>query len=206
VTAGAIGSDPAELLDLATRLARESGRLLVEASRHRLDRLALVDTARRKSSTTDLATEADRASEQLIVGAIKKARPTDAVLGEEGSEHGGTSGLTWIIDPIDGTTNFVYDFGTWAVSIGVADGDGSLAGAVFDPLRDEMFTAVRGAGASAPSTRWPSTSPSSGPASATPPRTAVTRRACSRLCSPGCATSAGPEPPRSTCATWERGG
>ena len=90
MTAGATGSDPAELLDLATRLARESGQLLVERSRHRLDRLALVDTARRKSSATDLGTEADRASEQLIVGAIKKARPTDAVLGEEGSEHGGT--------------------------------------------------------------------------------------------------------------------
>jgi myo-inositol-1(or 4)-monophosphatase len=140
------GSDPAELLELATRLARESGQLLVEASRHRPDRLALVDTARRKSSTTDLATEADRASEHLIVGGIKKARPADGLLGEEGSEHEGTSGLTWIIDPIDGTTNFVYGFGTWAVSIGVADDRGALAGAVYDPLRGEMFTAVRGAG------------------------------------------------------------
>jgi len=147
VSAGASGSDPAELLELATRLARESGQLLVEASRHRLDRLALVDTARRKSSTTDLATEADRASEQHIVGGIKKARPADGLLGEEGSAHEGTSGLTWIIDPIDGTTNFVYGFGTWAVSIGVADGAGALAGAVYDPLRDEMFTAVRGEGA-----------------------------------------------------------
>ena len=76
---GASGSDPAELLELATRLARESGQLLVEASRHRLDRLALADTARRKSSTTDLGTEADRASEQLIVGGIKKARPADGL-------------------------------------------------------------------------------------------------------------------------------
>ena len=97
------------------------------------------------------------------------------MLGEEGSEHGGTSGLTWIIDPIDGTTNFVYGFGTWAVSIGVADGAGALAGAVYDPLRDEMFTAVRGAGSFLDGRRLGPVDavaldePSSGPASATPP-------------------------------------
>jgi myo-inositol-1(or 4)-monophosphatase len=147
MTGETTGSEPAALVALAGRLARESGRLLVEASRHRQARLTLGDTARRKSSTTDLATEADRASERLIVGGIKLARPDDAVLGEEGSDHAGSSGLTWFVDPIDGTTNFVYGFGSWTVSIGVADGAGMLAGAVYDPLRDEMFTAARGCGA-----------------------------------------------------------
>ncbi|MGP8065071.1 MAG: inositol monophosphatase family protein [Acidimicrobiales bacterium] len=147
MTGETTGSGPAALVALAGRLARESGHLLVEASRHRQARLTLGDTARRKSSTTDLATEADRASERLIVGGIKLARPDDAVLGEEGSDHAGSSGLTWFVDPIDGTTNFVYGFGSWTVSIGVADGAGMLAGAVYDPLRDEMFTAARGCGA-----------------------------------------------------------
>ncbi len=147
MTGETAGSGPAALVALAGRLARESGYLLVEASRHRQARLTLGDTARRKSSTTDLATEADRASERLIVGGIKLARPDDAVLGEEGSDHAGSSGLTWFVDPIDGTTNFVYGFGSWTVSIGVADGAGMLAGAVYDPLRDEMFTAARGCGA-----------------------------------------------------------
>ena len=144
MTGETAGSGPAALVALAGRLARESGHLLVEASRHRQARLTLGDTARRKSSTTDLATEADRASERLIVGGIKLARPDDAVLGEEGSDHAGSSGLTWFVDPIDGTTNFVYGFGSWTVSIGVADGAGMLAGAVYDPLRDEMFTAGAG--------------------------------------------------------------
>lgn len=143
-----VGSAATELAELAARLCRESGHALTAAGRHRRARMALVDSARRKSSATDLATEADRASERLIVDGIKKARPDDAVLGEEGSDHAGTSGLTWIVDPLDGTTNFVYGFGSWSVSIGVADAAGTLAGAVYDPLRDEMFAAARGEGAS----------------------------------------------------------
>ncbi len=141
------GPDPLALLQLAARLAREAGHLAVETSRHRQARIALADTAKRKSSSTDLATEADRASEHLIVGAVRKARPDDAILGEEGSDHAGTSGLTWIIDPIDGTTNFVYGFPCWSVSVAVADATGALAGAVYDPSRDETFTAARGHGA-----------------------------------------------------------
>jgi myo-inositol-1(or 4)-monophosphatase len=147
MTAEPTKPDPAALVELAERLAREAGRLLVETSRHRRARTALVDTAARKSSSTDLATKADRASERLIVSGLKQTRPDDAILGEEGSDHAGTSGLTWIIDPVDGTTNFVYGFPSWSVSIGVADATGSLAGAVYDPLRDEMFTAARGHGA-----------------------------------------------------------
>ncbi|MGD0742762.1 MAG: inositol monophosphatase family protein [Acidimicrobiales bacterium] len=147
MTGGTTGPEPSDLAELAARLAREAGHLLIEAGRHSHDRAALADSASRKSSATDLATEADRASERLIVGGISRARPDDAVLGEEGGEHAGSSGLTWIIDPIDGTTNFVYGFGSWAVSIGVADEAGPLAGAVYDPLRDEMFTAARGCAA-----------------------------------------------------------
>ena len=147
MTGGTSGADPAALVELAERLARRAGRLLIAAGRRRDDREALADSARHKSSATDLGTEADRASERLIVEGLRRARPDDAVLGEESGEHAGSSGLTWIIDPIDGTTNFVYGFGCWAVSIGVADCAGPLAGAVYDPLRDEMFTAARHHGA-----------------------------------------------------------
>jgi myo-inositol-1(or 4)-monophosphatase len=147
MTGGTSGADPATLVELAERLARRAGRLLIAAGRRRDDRQALADSARHKSSATDLGTEADRASERLIVEGLRRARPDDAVLGEESGEHAGSSGLTWIIDPIDGTTNFVYGFGSWAVSIGVADAAGPLAGAVYDPLRDEMFTATRHHGA-----------------------------------------------------------
>ncbi|HXZ82451.1 MAG TPA: inositol monophosphatase family protein [Acidimicrobiales bacterium] len=141
------GPDPTALARLAADLARQAGQLLVEAGRHRRARAALAEAATRKSSATDLVTAADQASERLIVGGITSTRPDDAILGEEGSDHAGKSGLTWIIDPLDGTINYVYGFGTWAVSIAVADDSGTLAGAVYDPLRDEMFSAARGHGA-----------------------------------------------------------
>jgi myo-inositol-1(or 4)-monophosphatase len=140
--------DALALSRLAADVARQAGQLLAEAGRHRQDRSALVETASHKSSVTDLVTEADETSERLIVAGITRARPDDAILSEEGSDRAGTSGLTWVIDPLDGTINFVYGFGAWAVSIGVADDRGTLAGAVYDPSRDEMFTAARGHGAS----------------------------------------------------------
>ncbi|MCU1495779.1 MAG: Inositol-monophosphatase [Acidimicrobiaceae bacterium] len=140
-------ADPAELLGLAIEMARAAGDLLLEArsgGRH-LRRLGA--TAVRKSSPTDLATDADRASEALVREMLSISRPDDALLGEEGGASAGTSGLTWIVDPLDGTTNYVYDFPAWCVSIAVSDAEGALAGVVHDPLRSETFSAARGLGA-----------------------------------------------------------
>ena len=100
-----------------------------------------------KSSLTDLVSEADHASERLIVERIRRARPADALVAEEGSMTEGTSDVRWLIDPLDGTINYLYGIPHWAVTICCADADGALAGVVFDPLRDELFAATRGGGA-----------------------------------------------------------
>jgi myo-inositol-1(or 4)-monophosphatase len=100
-----------------------------------------------KSSATDVVTEFDRAAEQLIVAGILAARPHDSIVGEEGSARSGSSGLSWYVDPIDGTTNFLYGLAEYAVSIGVADAEGMLVGVVRAPALQETFTAVRGGGA-----------------------------------------------------------
>lgn len=100
-----------------------------------------------KSTATDMVTEFDKASEIMIVQGLAVMRPDDAIIGEEGASHPGTSGITWHIDPIDGTTNYFYDLPTWAVSIGAVDQDGPIAGAVYIPALDEMFSAHRGGGA-----------------------------------------------------------
>lgn len=139
-------SDPGALVGLARRVALAAGELLV-ASNGTAERRVLARGATRKSSRTDLATDADRASEALVRSAILAERPNDAILGEEEGETSGGSGLTWIVDPLDGTTNFVYGFPAWAVSIAVADEDGVVAGVVVDPLRGETFEATRGGGA-----------------------------------------------------------
>jgi myo-inositol-1(or 4)-monophosphatase len=100
-----------------------------------------------KSSRTDLVTDADKASEQLILERLLAARPDDAVLAEEGGVVAGTSGLRWVVDPLDGTINFLYGFPAFAVSIACLDAEGAVAGVVHDPLRPETFRAARGAGA-----------------------------------------------------------
>ncbi len=129
-----------ELLDLAVRTARAAGREL-------LTRYGHVKTVETKSTPTDPVSEADRASEQLIVAQLLDARPDDGVLGEEGANQAGTTGLTWIIDPLDGTVNYLYGLDNFAVSIGLSDGEGALVGVVFDPVRDLLYTAIRGRGA-----------------------------------------------------------
>jgi myo-inositol-1(or 4)-monophosphatase len=130
------------LLDLAVRLAREAGALL-------LDRLHAVPTGiTRKSSPTDVASDADRAAEALIVGTLRRERPDDAILAEEGSADAGTSGLRWVVDPLDGTVNYLYRGAAFGVSVAVEDADGWLLGAVYDPQRDELFAGVRGDGSS----------------------------------------------------------
>ncbi|MGB9112803.1 MAG: inositol monophosphatase family protein, partial [Acidimicrobiales bacterium] len=135
-----------ELAAIAKSLAIGAGKLVVQADRDRPARAELVEEATRKSSATDLATDADRASERFIVNQLRALRPNDGILGEEGSNESGSSGLTWLVDPIDGTTNFVYAFPAWTVSVAVTDGDGAIAGAVYEPVRHECFAAVRGGG------------------------------------------------------------
>lgn len=100
-----------------------------------------------KSSPTDLVSEVDRAAEHCVVTMLAKSRPDDAILAEEGSSRPGTSGVRWVIDPLDGTTNFLFGVPAYAVSV-AAEIDGVAAvGAVVDPCRDEVYLAVRGRGA-----------------------------------------------------------
>ena len=100
-----------------------------------------------KSTRTDLVSDADRDADRLVVARIRSAFPEDAIVSEEGGAVDGRSGRTWYIDPLDGTINYLYGIPHWSVSVACADGKGALAGAVFDPIRDELFTAARGRGA-----------------------------------------------------------
>jgi len=93
-----------------------------------------------------MVSDADRAAEDAIAELIRRERPDDGLLGEEGAAAGGSSGRRWIVDPLDGTTNYLYGFPVWAVSVAVQDDDGPLAGVVLDPNRDELFAARRGGG------------------------------------------------------------
>ena len=100
-----------------------------------------------KSSGTDLVTDLDRAAEHRIVERILTRRPDDGIEGEEGAERFGSSGVRWIIDPLDGTTNYVYGYPAYGVSI-AAELDGTVvAGVVVDITREETYTAVLGGGA-----------------------------------------------------------
>jgi myo-inositol-1(or 4)-monophosphatase len=133
-------ADIPALLSLAHRLAEEAGQLL-------LDGLATAELLGSKSSPTDMVTSMDRASEQHIVDGIRAARPEDAIVGEEGTADAGTSGVRWIIDPLDGTTNYLYALPAFAVSIAV-EVDGVVeVGVVVDPSHRETFAATRGGGA-----------------------------------------------------------
>ncbi len=128
-----------ELAKLARSVAREAADLLL--ARH--DQAAVVQV---KSSPTDIVTQLDRAAEQLIRDRLLAARPADAILGEEGGETGHGS-VRWIVDPLDGTVNYLYGLPDWAVSI-AAEVDGAVvAAAVCVPLRRAMFTATLGGGA-----------------------------------------------------------
>ena len=100
-----------------------------------------------KSSVTDLVSDADRDAEALIVRRLRDARPDDAVIGEEGTSRAGTSGLSWFVDPLDGTINFLYGIAHWCVTLACADADGAIAGVVHDPSRGETFVAERARGA-----------------------------------------------------------
>jgi myo-inositol-1(or 4)-monophosphatase len=133
--------DLAALLDLAVDLATRAGALLMDRFE---TRRATVDT---KTSATDMVTEIDRASEAFIVKALIEGRPDDGILGEEGASREGTTGLRWVIDPLDGTTNYLYGLPAFAVSI-AAELDGrAVVGVVADPSHNETFTATEGGGA-----------------------------------------------------------
>jgi myo-inositol-1(or 4)-monophosphatase len=98
-----------------------------------------------KTTPTDPVSEADVAAERALRGVLARHRPGDAVLGEEeGQRGGGETGLRWIVDPLDGTVNFLFGIPQWGVSVACEDADGTLVGLVHDPLRDETFAATRG--------------------------------------------------------------
>jgi myo-inositol-1(or 4)-monophosphatase len=145
MTGTGAGVDAAQLLRIALDAAREAGGLL--ASWRGDVRPEIVDT---KSSPTDVVTEMDRRSEALITGRIRDVRPGDTVLGEEGGQTSGPAGpgrVRWVVDPLDGTVNYLYGLPDWAVSI-AAEVDGTVvAGVVEVPRFGETFTAVAGQGA-----------------------------------------------------------
>jgi myo-inositol-1(or 4)-monophosphatase len=150
--------DAAGLRDLAVSVALEAGRMLAS-------RPERVEVAATKSSPTDVVTAMDRRSEELIRSRILAARPFDAILGEEGGLIGNADSppVLWVVDPLDGTVNYLYGLHDWAVSIaaevewaaggeagGAAGGEVGrkiVAGAVYVPVRDEMFSAAKGGGA-----------------------------------------------------------
>ncbi len=133
-------ADPHALLELAVRAARAAGALLVERFHGAASGVST------KSSQTDPVSDADRDAEALIAGLLRAERPGDGLLGEEGAGAVGESGLDWVVDPLDGTVNFLYGIPQWAVSIACRDADGTLAAVVCDPVRGETFGALRGGG------------------------------------------------------------
>ncbi|HEV8468105.1 MAG TPA: inositol monophosphatase family protein [Candidatus Limnocylindria bacterium] len=130
-----------EALEIAIGAARAAAALLVERFGGPAAGL------RAKSSEVDMVSEADVGAERAVVTYIRERRPDDALVAEEGSQTAGRSGIQWYIDPLDGTTNYLYGVPHWAVAICCADAHGALAGVVYDPLRDELFSALRAGGA-----------------------------------------------------------
>lgn len=139
--------DAAELLPLAEEIAREAGAL---ARRRRAEGVRISAT---KSALADIVTAADREVEELIRARLVAARPDDGFLGEESGAERGASGITWVVDPIDGTVNYAYGIPHYAVSIAAVSGEPdpaqwtALAGVVYTPVVDELFRAARGEGA-----------------------------------------------------------
>jgi myo-inositol-1(or 4)-monophosphatase len=132
-------SDADELLALVIEAARMAGELLLERASRGFER-----EVASKSTPTDLVSEADVSSQRAIRELVRERRPDDGFVGEEeGESETGSSGLSWVVDPLDGTVNFLFAIPQWSVSVAVRDADGTIAGAVFDPNRDELFFATR---------------------------------------------------------------
>lgn len=131
----------AELLDVGLEAARRAGVLLRDG------RPADLAVAATKSSPIDVVTEMDIAAEKLITGILAERRPEDGLLGEEGAQAPGTSGVRWVVDPLDGTVNYVYGLPSWAVSIAAEYEGEAVVAVVAAPMRGETFHAVLGGGA-----------------------------------------------------------
>ena len=129
------GTLESELLEVAVTAARAAGAELLSRWRRPLE----VGT---KSTPTDPVTEADVKAEEAIRELLAARRPQDAILGEEGGQTGNGE-LRWVVDPLDGTVNYLYGMTAFAVSIAVEDADGGIAAAVLDPVRDELFSCAR---------------------------------------------------------------
>jgi myo-inositol-1(or 4)-monophosphatase len=131
--------DQTELLALAIEAARMAGGLLLARAGRGFER-----EVASKSTPTDLVSEADVSTQRAIRELLRERRPDDGFVGEEeGESERGSSGVSWIVDPLDGTVNFLFGIPQWSVSVAVRDDAGTIAGAVFDANRDELFTATR---------------------------------------------------------------
>lgn len=130
--------DAGELVEIASEAAGAAGRLLSERFGQPRRQVEA------KESPTDLVSDADREAEALIRELLASQRPDDAVLGEEEGSASGASELRWLVDPLDGTINFLFGIPHWSVSVACEDASGAVAGVVHDPLRAETFTATRG--------------------------------------------------------------
>lgn len=128
-------------LELAERAARAAGEVLMGFYGRDPEGLGS------KSSDTDLVSDADREAERVIRELLESERPDDGLVAEEGSHSEARSGRRWIVDPLDGTVNFLYGLPAWAVSVALEDADGLAAGVVHSPVHRETFSAVRGEGA-----------------------------------------------------------
>jgi len=126
------------LLGVAVEAATSAGGLLAERALQGRER-----NIASKSTPTDLVSDADLAAESAIRALLEDRRPDDGLVGEEGAHIHGSSGLSWVVDPLDGTVNYLFGIPQWCVSVAVRDDQGVLAGAVYDPNRDELFTATR---------------------------------------------------------------
>lgn len=126
-------------LDACLEIAREAGALLSDFAQRRIGFELKGDF--------DLVTAADRASEKLVVERIRARFPEHSIVAEEGGGHEGSSEYCWYVDPLDGTTNFAHGFPMYNVTLAVERDGEMLAGAIFDPIREEMFSAERGSGA-----------------------------------------------------------
>lgn len=136
-------ADPAELVVLAERIALEAG-TLVRERRAAVERMTVAAT---KSTPTDVVTESDTAAEELIRTRLAVARPDDGILGEEAGTTAGGSGVLWVVDPIDGTVNYLYGIPQYAVSIAAQVDGVVVAGVVHNPESGATWTARRGGGA-----------------------------------------------------------
>jgi myo-inositol-1(or 4)-monophosphatase len=131
-------SEAEELLSVAVEAARMAGGLLSARAGQGAER-----EVRAKSTPTDLVSEADISSEHAIRELLATRRPRDGFVGEEqGAGDAGDSGLQWVVDPLDGTINYLFGIPQWCVSVAVCDRERTLAGAIYDPNRDELFTAT----------------------------------------------------------------